>query len=159
MKLNIIPIIFIISILILTCNKNPTPPEEFDPTQNPYKLTIGEYPDWCPAGDSIAYVRDGDLWIFDIPGKRKWKVTENATQPSFSPGGKQIAFERDKKIYTISLDTKQERYLADGITPSWSETANGLLLRIKLLHILEAMVPLFTEYLHQTVVFIIMILT
>lgn len=116
----------ILTFLFFNCTKNPTPPEEFDPTQNPFKLNKGEYPDWCPAGDCIAYVRDGDLWIFDIPGKKKWKVTENATQPSFSPCGKEIAFERDKKIYAINLNTKQERYIAEGITPSWSENGKWI---------------------------------
>ena len=125
-----ISVLFILSFFIfsfLHCEKNSTSPEEeFDPTQNPYKLTKGEYPDWCPAGDSIAYVRDGNLWVFDIPGRKKWQLIKNATQPSFSPDGKQIAFERNKKIYTIDLNTKHERYLAEGITPSWSENGKWI---------------------------------
>lgn len=98
----------LIALCFSTCEKNPTPPD--DHSGNPYKLTKGEYPDWCPAGDSIAFVRDGDLWIYDMTRKKEWRVTHDATQPSFSPDGKKITFERNKRIFTIDLVTKAERY-------------------------------------------------
>ncbi len=74
----ILSVFFFLSFFIfsfLYCEKNSTSPEEdFDPTQNPYKLTKGEYPDWCHPRDSIAFVRDGSLWVVQSNQRSKVRI-------------------------------------------------------------------------------------
>lgn len=96
------------------------------PKGNPYKIVKSGYPDWSPTGERLAFIRDNDLYLYYFEDEHVEKVTQNATEPSFDPDGKMIAFERERKIYTIDLETMQERYLADGITPSWSENGKWI---------------------------------
>ena len=117
--------ILVVLLLLLACIKNPVENGKL-PAENPYKLTRGGYPDWSPTGERLAFIWDNNLCLYYFDDKHIEKVTENATEPSFSPDGKKIAFERERKIYTIDLETKQERYLAEGITPSWSENGKWI---------------------------------
>jgi Tol biopolymer transport system component len=123
--MNRIVIIIWLLVILVTCTKNPTnnhkPPEE-----NPYKLVQGGYPDWSPTCEHLAFIMDNNLYLYYFMDKHIEKIIENATEPSFSPDGKKLAFERERKIFTIDLETRQERYIAEGITPSWSENSKWI---------------------------------
>jgi|GEM_PF-6205561 len=100
-----------------------TPP---DTMQNPYTLTQGQYPDWSPTGDKIAFIRDNKLWIHDLTNHMERIITTNAIEPSFAPDGQQIAFERDRQIWIVDIENCKETYLCDGVTPSWSENGKWI---------------------------------
>lgn len=102
--------------------KRPAP----DTTQNPYILTEGGYPDWSPTNDKLAFIRDGFLWIYYFERNVEERILENATEPTFSPDGQKIAFERNRQIWTVDLNTCSEKYLCEGITPSWSENGKWI---------------------------------
>lgn len=100
-----------------------TPP---DTTQNPYILTEGGYPDWSPKGEKLAFIRDDALWVYNLIKNEEERISENALEPSFAPDGMRIAFERNKQIWIVDLSSYQEKYLCDGITPSWSENGQWI---------------------------------
>lgn len=122
-------------VLFTTCKRDFSPIQDSSPVQpqeNPYQLIPGGYPDWSPTGEKLAFIRNNDLHVYyfadSLTNKAAFEewVAENATEPSFAPDGEKIVFERDRRIYTIDLETRQERFLAEGITPSWSENGKWI---------------------------------
>jgi dipeptidyl aminopeptidase/acylaminoacyl peptidase len=97
-----------------------------DTTQNPYVLTEGGYPDWSPTGDKLAIIRDDYLWVYNFERNEEERILKNAVEPTFSPDGQKIAFERNRQIWTVDLNTCSEKYLCEGITPSWSENGKWI---------------------------------
>jgi len=129
LKLFIFVLVSITLLNIFGCKKDFSPiyvTNIPDTTKNPYVLTTGGYPDWSPTGDKIAFIRNNDLWVYNLKNWREEKIIENATEPAFSPDGRNIAFQRNKKIYIVDLNTKNVTYLCEGITPSWSDNGKWI---------------------------------
>jgi len=51
----------------------------------------GEDPAWSPDGTRLAYVRQGDVWIFDFRNGVDRRVVRNAREPAWSPNGRHLA--------------------------------------------------------------------
>jgi hypothetical protein len=83
-------------------------------------LPVGYAPAWSPSGGRIAYVTRGNLWVADIDGTHRGKLTSAADQPAWSPNGRRIAFVRDGFVWTVRVDGLDERRLAVGAHPAWS---------------------------------------
>jgi hypothetical protein len=83
-------------------------------------LPVGYAPAWSPSGGRIAYVTRGNLWVADVDGTHRGKLTSAADQPAWSPNGRRIAFVRDGFVWTVRVDGLDERRLAVGAHPAWS---------------------------------------
>jgi hypothetical protein len=83
-------------------------------------LPVGYAPAWSPSGGRIAYVTRGNLWVADIDGTHRGKLTSAADQPAWSPNGRRIAFVRGGFVWTVRVDGLDERRLAVGAHPAWS---------------------------------------
>ncbi len=79
-------------------------------------------PDWATNG-TLAYVRDGNVWI-GRPGRSERQLTyRGGASPSWAPDGRRVAFEREHRIWTVGVDGKRLRKLTrsgDGHGPVWS---------------------------------------
>lgn len=74
-----------------------------EPALTPTACTQG------PDEGKIAYVADGELWIMDVDGSDKKKLTaltpdEHAYHPQWFPDGKRLIFSTYPNIYTINAD-------------------------------------------------------
>jgi hypothetical protein len=87
-----------------------------------FPFSVHESPDWSPAGDSIVYVRDGQIFIMDatgggqtaIPGTPSF-VNSVAWQPL--PGSHTIAYTRqgcNGEVHTRNRDTGADAVVAAG---------------------------------------------
>src|SRR2546430_9467085 len=59
------------------------------------RIGEGIGPVFSPAGDNVAYLRDGHLWIVPVIGGKERKVFEirgNVSAPQWSPDGSQLVF-------------------------------------------------------------------
>jgi hypothetical protein len=83
-------------------------------------LPVGYAPAWSPSGGRIAYVTRGNLWVADVDGTHRGKLTSAADQPAWSPNGRRIAFVRGGFVWTVRVDGLDERRLAVGAHPAWS---------------------------------------
>jgi hypothetical protein len=59
-----------------------------------------------PLASRIAYLRDGDIYLFDLVTKQTTRITSRGdiVNLSWSSDGKQIAFESNADIYTMKAD-------------------------------------------------------
>lgn len=77
------------------------------------------YPAWSPNGESIAFIRAGDLFVMAADGSDATRLTSNSApevSPSFTPDGAGLIFgrafgEENWAIHRIDLDGANERLL------------------------------------------------
>ena len=72
---------------------------------------VGEDPAWSPAGNTIAYSMNGNIWTINSDGTNAIQVTasgQNSRQPTWSPDGTKIIFQSsqsgDWDLYQIKPD-------------------------------------------------------
>lgn len=64
-----------------------------------------------PSLGSLAFVRDGDVWIASGSGARAHKVIEDVSHPAWSPDGTKLAFVRQGEIWVYDFVTNRRRGL------------------------------------------------
>jgi len=97
-----------------------------------YPASAGTELAWSPAGDVVAFVREGDLWTCRPDGTNATRVTNTGTterHPSFSPDGERLCFHLDEaeldsgEIGTVATDGSGWALLTSGVNASstaWS---------------------------------------
>lgn len=75
---------------------------------NTHFLTFGVQPAWSPLGNEIAFVRDGNIWIYDLDHQRERLVVEDpihAGLPVWMSDGEFLLFESERdgnsEIYRV----------------------------------------------------------
>lgn len=107
------------------------------------RLTSGKDPAWSPAGNEIAFVREGDIWTYSIDTREEKLFLDDpvkAEWPEWSPDASELAFmtwrdvdeQRDRpgqpnvEIYKINLGdgklTNLTRNSAWDAYPAWRRT-------------------------------------
>jgi len=80
-----------------------------------------------PAGDMsrdhrrITYVRDGDIFVYDLPSSKTQQLTKTTdieTNPRFLTDGKRVSFMRANNLYVMSLDNGMLVQMTDIRTPA-----------------------------------------
>jgi hypothetical protein len=81
-----------------------------------------------PEIGTIAFVRDGDVWIATGSGTHQERLIADASEPAWSPAGNKLAFVRRGEIWSFSLQTRSERQLTStggrASDPGWLDSAN-----------------------------------
>ena len=86
-------------------------------------LVSGEDPAFSPDGESIAFVRDGDLFTIASDGSGEQQLTTglgDVTEPAWSPPGTRIAFVSGGTIQVLDLNGGAITPLATGSSPAWA---------------------------------------
>ena len=91
-----------------------------------FEIGIGESPEWSINSDTIVYVADSSIYIFDYSEKVSSMIIEIGRDPTISPDNQNIAFERDKDILIYNLNTNLETKISRGLTPSWSASGERI---------------------------------
>ena len=75
---------------------------------NTYFLTFGVQPAWSPLGNEIAFIRDGNIWIYDLEHEQERLVVEDpvhAQFPIWFSDGEYLLFESERdgnsEIYRV----------------------------------------------------------
>ena len=71
------------------------------------RLTHNEatVPAWSPDGRTIAFTRNGRIFVMNADGSRQRQLARQRGEPIWSPDGRKIAFEtRDEWIYSMNAD-------------------------------------------------------
>ncbi|MFL5912256.1 MAG: TolB family protein [Gaiellaceae bacterium] len=86
------------------------------------RIAGGTDPEWSPDGRSIAFVRDGNLYLVHASGGAERRLTSDGGNagPSWAPSGKAIAFWHGYTVATVSSNGSGRRSLAGGMQPAWS---------------------------------------
>ena len=75
---------------------------------------------FSPDGRKVAYVRDGNLKMMNLAGRRTRLLTSDASSdgyaPDWSPGGTRITYTGSEGLYLLDVKTGQVRNLAAGWT-------------------------------------------
>ena len=75
---------------------------------------------FSPDGRKVAYVRDGNLKLMNLAGRRTRLLTSDASSdgytPDWSPDGRQITYTGSEGLYLLDVKTSQARNLAAGWT-------------------------------------------
>jgi TolB protein len=96
----------------------------------PARLTRGEVPVWSPARDEIAYVRDEDIYLYNLTDKTEHLVFASSSRefwPAWSPDGTQLLFtsarDGNVEVYRIDRDGSNPVNItqspASDKAPSW----------------------------------------
>jgi len=80
---------------------------------------------WSPAGDVIAFVERGDLWLLTMEtGSVRLLRNGVDAKPSWSPDGRSIAFAWASDLWVLDVVTSAVRQLttdqAEDRDPAWS---------------------------------------
>jgi DNA-binding CsgD family transcriptional regulator/Tol biopolymer transport system component len=105
-------------------------------------IASGTAPHWSPAGDLIAFSREGSLFTVrpdgsdermvarwgDLPAPTAtpFGVPRPALSPRWSPDGGQIAVGINSHVLVIEAETGESRVVAGGAFPEWSPDGNWL---------------------------------
>ena len=75
---------------------------------------------FSPDGRKIAYVRDGNIKLMNVAGRRTRLLTSDASSdgyaPDWSPDGTRITYTGSGGLYVLDVKTSQVRNLASGWT-------------------------------------------
>jgi TolB protein len=75
---------------------------------------------FSPDGRRVAYVRDGNIKLMNLAGRKTRLLTRNASSdgyaPDWSPDGTRIAYTGSGGLYLLDVRTGQVRNLAEGWT-------------------------------------------
>ncbi|HEU0224919.1 MAG TPA: hypothetical protein VFR29_05750 [Steroidobacteraceae bacterium] len=91
-------------------------------------LALGAMPAWSPDGTSIAFHRDGDLYLVNQNGTGE-RLLGPGSEPSWSPDGAEIAFTGGEGIMIMNADGTGARTLirhdafdphGATVSPAWS---------------------------------------
>ncbi len=91
-------------------------------------LGAGANPVWSPAGDFIAFERNGVIGVVNADGSGEKLLTSNAkdTHPAWSPNGRTLVFARESggasKLWTIDRSGRNLRAIAtpgNAYDPDW----------------------------------------
>jgi len=78
----------------------------------------------------VAFLRDGDIWIQDIPDGTARKVTTSgkAAYPTLSASGRWLSYNEGTSTYIVDITNPQNprKILAEFLTTKWSPTADVL---------------------------------
>jgi serine/threonine protein kinase len=118
--------------LYLVRQKTSNPATQF--TQLTSVGGVESFPSLSPDGDSIVYVRDGDIFLQRVGGQKAINLTEDSTaedtQPAFSPDGERIAFRSERDgggIFVMGATGESAKRVLDaGFNPSWSSDGESL---------------------------------
>lgn len=95
-----------------------------------YILTDGEFPSWSPVSSRISFVRNGDIWIYEVDTGIEYLLLSDpagASWLAWSPDGQYLLFttQRDgnNEIYRVRQDgskvTNLTNSLADESRATW----------------------------------------
>ena len=77
-------------------------------TESTLRITRGVdgYPRWSPAGDQIAFIRQGDVWTVGPDGSREAKIATDGSVETlaWSRDGSRLAFSADSYLGIIDTD-------------------------------------------------------
>ena len=79
----------------------------------------GHNPAWSPDGSSLAFERDGAVWIVSPVGSAERRVAAGH-RPSWSPDGAALVVSDHGTLRIIRLQDGQTRALGAGESPNWS---------------------------------------
>ena len=79
----------------------------------------GRNPAWSPDGSSLAFERDGAVWIVSPVGSPERRVAAGH-RPSWSPDGAALVVSDHGTLRIIRLQDGQTRALGAGESPNWS---------------------------------------
>lgn len=93
-------------------------------------VVVGNYPVWSPVRNEIAFVKENDLWIYDLLTDHQELLVDGQNwimSPSWSPSGDSLLFESgsdgNSEIYRVNRDSKVLQNLTnfsgDDMAPSW----------------------------------------
>ncbi len=93
-------------------------------------------PTWSPDGSTIAFVKNEDIWLFDLASQTTRQLTTYPQRlstddfagdgaPTWSPDGRFLAFERyvsprEQFLYVVRPSGTELRRIGPGGTPAWS---------------------------------------
>ena len=73
---------------------------------------------WSPDGKKIVYSLEGHIYVIDITGQNRTKLTKEGRNdlPTWSPNGKRIMFVRAPNIiHVMDTDGKNVKKLREGL--------------------------------------------
>jgi hypothetical protein len=86
-------------------------------------LVLGIDPAWSPDAQSLAFVRDGELFTMASDGTGEQQLTTgraDVTEPTWSPAGTRIAFVSGGAVQVLDLSDNSIEFLARGSSPDWA---------------------------------------
>jgi serine/threonine protein kinase/dipeptidyl aminopeptidase/acylaminoacyl peptidase len=113
-------------LLLRSPEKMPSPTPTF--TQLTNLGGVESFPSLSLDGNSIAYVKGGDIYLQRVGGQNAINLTEDSTavdtQPAFSPGSARIAFRSERDgggIFVMGATGESVKRVSDaGFNPAWS---------------------------------------
>jgi hypothetical protein len=93
-------------------------------------VVIPSPPPTAALRGTLAYVRDGNIYGYNLRTKQTRLVVTNGRDMQFSPDGTQLAFIRDDGVYLARADGSTIRRIAalrEAHTPQWTDDGTKLL--------------------------------